>query len=102
MRYYVTYNPDTEQFDLRDKELCKTVFSSSSRGRCTARLEDIINLTYKPDLERTYYLVDRMGEALQSIKSHYDNDKKIGEYDMTRAMHLHAEIQIALGIPVKY
>jgi|TARA_B100001939_G_scaffold27578_2_gene22086 hypothetical protein len=102
MKYYIVYNPDTEQFDLRDKELCKTIFSSSSRGRCEARLEEIVRESYKPDMEKMYYLMDRMGETLQCIKEWEGQRKGVQDFDLTRALHLHAQMQIALGLPLKY
>ena len=102
MKYYVTYNPDTEKFDLRDKEQCKTIFSSVSRGRCTAKLEEIVQLDYKPDLERVYYLVDRMDEALKVIHQRNKAGKELTEYDLRRALHIHTETQLALGITPEY
>lgn len=102
MKYYITYNPDTEKFDLRDKEACKTIFSSYSRGQCSAKLEEILSRTYRPDMERVYYLVDRMDEALKVIHQRYEADKDMTEYDLRRALHIHAETQMALGINPKY
>lgn len=101
MKYYITYNPDREKFDLRDKELCKTIFSSSSRGQCEARLEQLVSKTYKPDMERVYYLCDRMDDVLEVIRQRYEGEYDLTEYDLRRTLHIQAQIKIALGIPVE-
>ena len=101
MKYYVTYNPDTQKFDLRDKEQSKTIFSSHSRGQCEARLEQLVSQTYKPHMERVYYLCDRMDDVLEVIHQRYEGGRDLTEYDLRRALHIQAEIKMALGIPVE-
>ena len=101
MKYYIAYNPDSEKFNLRDKELCKTIFTSSSRGQCEARLEQLVTKTYKPDMERLYYLCDRMDDVLENIHQRYKGEHDLSDYDLRRTLHIKAEIKIALGIPVQ-